>query len=242
MNLTSRAGLCRRLRRGPEARARLVESHLNKELAFQLRSLRDNAELSQEELAARVGMPQNAISRLENPNYGRATLTTLKRLAATYDVGLVVRFVPFSTLVNWVSGTPYLETGLSPESMDVPSFEEEDRRGALEIAPTAVMTTLEIPSPALAFGWSAFNPRVQFNQAEPFAFGAPVRLFGNYIGQAPSAIINNQIVTEPVAKPKQEWSLQYQDVHVDWPVAGTPHGAAFRALPVNPHLAERHHA
>lgn len=150
-NLTSREGLCRRLRKSPEARARFVESHLNKELAFQLRSLRDNAELSQDELAAKVGMTQNAISRLENPNYGRATLSTLKRLAATYDVGLVIRFVPFSKLINWVSGTPYLEPGLSSESMDVPSFEKEEKQGALENVPH----TKQIPAVA-APNWSAY--------------------------------------------------------------------------------------
>src|SRR2546426_7339355 len=108
-NLTSRDGLLRRLRKGPETRARFVESQLTKGLAFQLRALRDREGWSQVELAERVGMTQNAISRLENPHYGKATLTTLKRLAATYDVGLIVTFVPFTKLVDRVSGTPYIE-------------------------------------------------------------------------------------------------------------------------------------
>ena len=46
-------------------------------------------------------------------------------MAKIYDVALVVRFVSFSKEVNWVSGTPYVETGLSSESMNVPSFEQE---------------------------------------------------------------------------------------------------------------------
>jgi transcriptional regulator with XRE-family HTH domain len=124
-NLISRQGLIERLRRGPEARARFVESRLTKDLAFQIRSLRDREEWSQTELAEKVGMNQNAISRLENPFYGKATLTTLKRIAAIFDVGLVVRFEPFSQLVNWVSGTPYEERGLSPDTMDIPSFAQE---------------------------------------------------------------------------------------------------------------------
>jgi len=124
-NLISREGTIRRLKRSPEARAKFVESNLSKELAFQIRALRDNKEWSQPELAEKVGTSQNAISRLENPNYGKATITTLKKLASVFDVGLVVRFVPFSQLVNWESGTPYTEYGLSPESMDVPSFTEE---------------------------------------------------------------------------------------------------------------------
>ena len=133
-NLISRASLLRRLRRSRETRARFLDSNLSKELAFQLRQLRDNKGWSQPELAKMTDTSQNAISRLENPNYGKATLTTLKKLAGIYDVGLVVRFVPFSQLLNWESGTPYIERGLSPSAIDVPSFEEEDEDEALDNA------------------------------------------------------------------------------------------------------------
>ena len=125
MNLTSRYDLIQTLQVGPDVRSRFVESQLSKGLAFQLRSLRDLRDWTQEELAAKVGMPQNAISRLENPYYGKPTLTTLKRLAAIYDVALIVRFVPFGELINYVSGTPYQEKGLRPEAMDIPSFTQE---------------------------------------------------------------------------------------------------------------------
>jgi hypothetical protein len=73
----------------------------------------------------KLGMNQNAISRLENPYYGKATLTTLKRVAGAHDVGLLVEFVPFSRLIDRVSGTPHLDPGLSPSTMNVQSFEEE---------------------------------------------------------------------------------------------------------------------
>lgn len=72
-----------------------------------------------------TGIKQQAISRLENPSYGKATLTTLKRIAAAFDVGLLVEFVPFSQLMNRVSGTSYIERGFSPDTMNVPSFEQE---------------------------------------------------------------------------------------------------------------------
>lgn len=87
--------------------------------------MRDRENWSQEQLAERVGMNQNAISRLENPFYGKATLTTLKRLATAFDVGLVVRFVPFGELVDWVSSTPRVNAGLSTEGFNVPSFGAE---------------------------------------------------------------------------------------------------------------------
>jgi hypothetical protein len=76
-------------------------------------------------LARNVEMNQNAISRLENPNYGKATLTTLRRVARAFDVALIVRFVPFSQLADWVSGTPYIDKGLSPETLRIPSFTQE---------------------------------------------------------------------------------------------------------------------
>jgi transcriptional regulator with XRE-family HTH domain len=88
--------------------------------------MRDNEPWSQQELAEKVGMTQNRISLLENPYKAKPTLTTLKRIAAAFDVALVVRFVPFSELVKWVTGTPYEERGLSRSSMAIPGFERED--------------------------------------------------------------------------------------------------------------------
>ena len=127
-NLFSREALWSRLKRGLETRARFVESHLSKNLAFQIRALRDREDWSQTQLAEKLGMNQNAISRLENPRYGKATITTLKRIAAAFDVALVVRFVPFGQLIDWVSGTPYVDRGLSTESLAVPRFEVENNR------------------------------------------------------------------------------------------------------------------
>jgi transcriptional regulator with XRE-family HTH domain len=129
-NLISRKALTKRLMRGRETRARFVESHLNKGLAFQIQSLRDRKDWSQQELADKLGTNQNAVYRLENPGYGKPTLTTLKKVAAVFDVALVVRFVPFSQVVNWVSGTPFIDRGLTPSALEVPSFEDELEAGA----------------------------------------------------------------------------------------------------------------
>src|SRR5258708_25392233 len=129
-NLNSKQSLIRRLRKGRHVRTRFVESHLDKKLAFQIRSLRGDS--SQEEMEKRTGIKQQAISRLENPYYGKATLTTLKKIAAAHDVGLLVEFVPFSQLVNRVSGTPYVERGCDPETMNAPNFEQEAGDGAFD--------------------------------------------------------------------------------------------------------------
>jgi transcriptional regulator with XRE-family HTH domain len=132
-NLNSLEILHRRLKRSKEARTQFVSSQIDKGIAYQIRALRDRQDLSQERLSEIVGMNQNAISRLESPRYGRPTISTLKRLAAAFDVGLIVRFVRFSQLVNWVSGTPFLDSGLCTESMAVPSFYEEEKEKSVAI-------------------------------------------------------------------------------------------------------------
>lgn len=123
-----------RLRKGKATRAQFIESNLAKSIAHNLRATRDRLEWSQERLAAEVGMNQNAISRLESPDYGKQTITTLKRLAKAMDVALIVRFVPFSELIDWVSGTRRVDLGLATESLAVPSFEAEEEAGVFDMA------------------------------------------------------------------------------------------------------------
>jgi transcriptional regulator with XRE-family HTH domain len=137
MALISRKSLIERIRRGKTARKQLVESHLAKTIAYQLRATRDRLGWSQERLAEKVGMNQNAISRLESPDYGRPTLTTLRRMAAALDVALVIRLVPFSEFVDWISGTPRMNMGLSTGALAVPTFEMEEAEGVFDEVATA---------------------------------------------------------------------------------------------------------
>jgi transcriptional regulator with XRE-family HTH domain len=131
-SLNSRLNLIQRLRRNRATRARFVESNISKALAFQIRSLREKEGWSQQSLADKIDSNQNAVYRAENPSYGKQTITTLKKIAAAFDVALVVRFVPFSELVDWVSGTPRINAGLSTNALAIPSFEVEEESGLLE--------------------------------------------------------------------------------------------------------------
>ncbi len=135
MNLNSREGLIARLRRGRKAREQFVDSHLGKGIAHQIRATRERLNWSQGQLAQEVGMNQNGISRLESPGYGRPTITTLRRLAAALDVGLVVHFVPFSQMIDWVSGTRRVDPGLTTGSLAVPSFSAEEEAGVFDTKP-----------------------------------------------------------------------------------------------------------
>ena len=144
MPSNSRKTIISRLRRGKNARRQFVESHIAKTVAYQIRATRDKLEWSQERLAEEVGMNQNAISRLESPDYGKPTMTTLKRLAAALDVGLIVRFVPFSEMVDWVSGTPHTVRGLSTTALAVSNFGTEEAEGILGECARAPATGINV--------------------------------------------------------------------------------------------------
>lgn len=72
-------------------------------LPFQIKALRKAAGWSQKEFGERLGKPQSVVSRLERPDYGRFNINTLLQIAAVFDVGLLVTFVPFGTLLDRVS-------------------------------------------------------------------------------------------------------------------------------------------
>lgn len=97
-----------------------VSAHVRNGIPYQIRALRDQRKWSQGELEKRSGKPQNVISRLEDPNYGKMSIPTLLDLAAAFDVALLVKFVPFSQLLSEVKD-------LSPEALSAQSFGEEQK-------------------------------------------------------------------------------------------------------------------
>ncbi|HEX4002934.1 MAG TPA: helix-turn-helix transcriptional regulator [Candidatus Acidoferrales bacterium] len=114
------------LSQGPRERSRFVDSQLTKYIAFQIRAMRARRGWTQGTLGEKTNMNQNMIYRLENPSYGKPTISTLKRVAAAFDVALVVRFVPFRKLLDWVTSTPSIDEGVSSESLAVTEFDQEE--------------------------------------------------------------------------------------------------------------------
>jgi transcriptional regulator with XRE-family HTH domain len=100
------------------ARNAYVQAEVTTALAHQIRSIRCQRGWSQSDLAKRLGTTQAAVSRLEDPSYGRFTLKTLLDLSRVFDTGLNVAFVSFVTMLH--------ETYLPKlEVRQVPSFDEE---------------------------------------------------------------------------------------------------------------------
>lgn len=101
-----------------EYRDALADAYIGTALTFQIRAMRQARGWTRAELAERAGMAEATIALLENPNHAKFTLRTLKRLASAFDVAPVVRFVPFSQLVDWIDK-------LSTSDLAAPSFEHD---------------------------------------------------------------------------------------------------------------------
>lgn len=67
-------------------------------IAHQIRTNRELRNLTQNALATKCGgkTTQVAISRLEDPAYGKFTLNSILKVASALDVAVLVRFVPYS--------------------------------------------------------------------------------------------------------------------------------------------------
>lgn len=88
-------------------------------VCFQIRAIREQQHLSQRKLGALAEMAQERISILEDPNAEtKPTINTLLRVADALDVGLDVRFVPFSKVIDRSVHTDMRE-------LEVPKFEDE---------------------------------------------------------------------------------------------------------------------
>lgn len=102
-----------------EYREAFVEESVYVTVASQISAIREQRGWSQKQLGRLVGMAQERISILEDLNAEtKPTLNTLLRLAAGFDCGLEVRFIPFSHVLNNSFGN-------GPDALRVLNFEED---------------------------------------------------------------------------------------------------------------------
>jgi ribosome-binding protein aMBF1 (putative translation factor) len=80
--------------RDPKRQQAFEEAVANREVAQRIYELREQAGLSQTELAKRVGTTQSVISRLEDADYEGHSLAMLNRIAAAVERRVEIRFLP----------------------------------------------------------------------------------------------------------------------------------------------------
>jgi ribosome-binding protein aMBF1 (putative translation factor) len=80
-----------RARRSVRYRAHYQKTLQQIDLAMLVREMREEAELTQSELARRIGTKQSVIARLEDAEYQGHSLSMLERIAAACGVNLKLR-------------------------------------------------------------------------------------------------------------------------------------------------------
>ncbi|MHC1726746.1 MAG: helix-turn-helix domain-containing protein [Syntrophobacteraceae bacterium] len=101
-----------------EYRHGYVDEFLNMSIATQIKVLREQRGWSQKDLAERAGMKQPRISAIENINYYRWSIETLRRLAEAFDITLCVAFEAFGRRVEDIQK-------FSRENLERASFEDD---------------------------------------------------------------------------------------------------------------------
>ncbi len=99
--MSERHNIVSRLVTDREYRADYIRAKLEVLIPSQLRALRLRQDKTQPELAQMADMKQSRISAMETPGKVNFNLHTLVRMAATLNVAMTVKFVPFSEMLGW---------------------------------------------------------------------------------------------------------------------------------------------
>jgi transcriptional regulator with XRE-family HTH domain len=159
MSVTSRKKLLTKLR-NKTYRDAYIEEHVKTSLPIQVRTLREQREWTQSQLAQASKTTQTVISRLEDPDYGNLSVNSLLKLASGFDVALLVKFVPYSRLLEEFKD-------VSPGAITAQSFNEE-------IEKLTEWTDEEIPSADLLYMGIATQSTVKGNVVLVFPTGEPL--------------------------------------------------------------------
>jgi transcriptional regulator with XRE-family HTH domain len=122
-----------------------ISEEIDVGLPMQLRAMRDARGWKQKYVAEKMETKQPRFSLMEKPGYGNFSINTLKKLASIFNVGLIVSFVPYSEMIEFVEG-------FSRKRLEIPSFGDEyialERRysrTAKRLADDSLQSDLQFP-------------------------------------------------------------------------------------------------
>jgi len=108
-----------------------ADSVVNAFISAQIKALREDRKLNQQELAELMGTKQSGISRLERSDYSVWKVGTLRKLARAFGVRLRISFEEFGTLPPEIGD--FTEKRLCPRNFDNdPVFKEGWSRGRIK--------------------------------------------------------------------------------------------------------------
>jgi transcriptional regulator with XRE-family HTH domain len=116
--MSDRQKIISRLIADRDFRADYIRAKLDVLIPSQLRALRMRENKTQPELAQMADMKQSRISAMETPGLVNFNRETLVRMAATHSVGIVIKFVPFSEMLEW-------ENSYSQDAFSVPQLADD---------------------------------------------------------------------------------------------------------------------
>ena len=141
----------------PEYREGYLEETVRTNVAFQIHAMRSQRGWSQQELADKAGKPANAISRLESPDYGRLSLTTLIEIANAFDVAVLVQFAEWE---DWLQRMADVSpAGLQKRSFNLGRLLALDRANQAH-AQTPAPLLVDRPSTQPLSGSFPFHSRI----------------------------------------------------------------------------------
>lgn len=101
--------------RNRDYREEFVAAHISNTISAQIHAMRQVRKWTQADLASRCEMKQPRISALEDQDFDNVEIATLRRIASAFDVGLSVRFVPYSEIARRA-------TGLETKDFNIPEY------------------------------------------------------------------------------------------------------------------------
>ena len=120
------------------SRESYIKAKLGVLVPSQIRALRlKSSTPHQKDLAKAAGTHQSRVSKIEQPGEANLTIEKLAWIASVHKVGLIVKFVPFSEMLQW-------ENRFSQDAFNVTPIDQDT--AFLSPGPKASIYSLEVQS------------------------------------------------------------------------------------------------
>jgi hypothetical protein len=144
VKLQSNMTLVTKLVSNKKFRDAFVSEHIRNGIPFQIRAMREERKWTQGKLGESADKPRNVITRIEDPNYGKLTITTLLEIASAFEVALLVKFVPFHKLLREYEDTSSVSlsvSGVSQEARQLAKWAREKDKAETKIVDSDTVGT-----------------------------------------------------------------------------------------------------